>query len=71
MAQFSGAPHGPGMSWTRRWGRAQLSPKSRSRVGHAPPSGIWAPVPAHLAAYCSPVPGCRSVWYRLRCERRR
>jgi hypothetical protein len=39
LAQFSGAPHGPGMSWTRRWGRAQLSPKSRSRVGHAPPSG--------------------------------
>ena len=24
----------------------------------------------HLAVYCAASPGCRSVWYRPRCERR-
>ena len=27
--------------------------------------------PGHLAVYCAASPGCRSVWYRPRCERRR
>jgi hypothetical protein len=25
---------------------------------------------AHMAVFCNAAPGCRSVWYRPRCERR-
>jgi hypothetical protein len=43
------------------------APKTAQRAVAASGGGAAG----HLAVYCGASPGCRSVWYRPRCERRR
>jgi hypothetical protein len=68
---------GERLSSDRRWARSY----SRGRWGWSMPScparagrvssrePVWRDGAAgHMAVFCNAVPGCRSVWYRPRCE---
>ena len=56
----NGHEWGPGLI-TVSWSLCDCAPAVAASGGGAP---------GHMAVYCAASPGCRSVWYGPRCERR-